>query len=173
MLMQAVKLKGANGMKKPYVQIVGSAVALAMLQVAAAESTKTVGGKEYVYLTKADSSEATGKNSFYLGDNWSDRLAPHGDADYLVDLGKESRLHGFARFNPLVFAGRSLTLGNADTGDEGWASVAEFRPLTISNLYAVAGGVSIGNRSGGGIQIQDTSIHIRSTAAKPFVFELS
>ena len=69
MLMQAVKLKGANGMKKPYVQIVGSAVALATLQVAAVESTKTVGGKEYVYLTAADSSEETGNNSFYRGDN--------------------------------------------------------------------------------------------------------
>ena len=38
-------------MKKPYVQIVGSAVALATLQVAAVESNKTVGGKEYVYWT--------------------------------------------------------------------------------------------------------------------------
>ena len=131
-------------MKKPYVQIVGSAVALATLQVAAVESTKTVGGKEYVYLTAADSSEATWNNSFYRGDNWSDGLAPHGDADYLVDLGKESRLQGFANFHSLVFAGRSLTLGNADTGAEGWASIADFRPCTISNLHAVAGGVAIG-----------------------------
>ena len=146
-------------MKKPYVQIVGSAVALATLQVAAAESTKTVGGKEYVYLTKADSSEKTWNNSFYRGDNWSDELAPHGDADYLVDLGKESRLHGFANFNSLVFAGRSLTLGNADTGAEGWASIADFRPCTISNLHAVAGGVAIGDFGGNGIQIKDNGLY--------------
>ena len=160
-------------MQKPYVRMAGAAIALAVFPVAAAaENFKTVGGGKYVYLTAPDTSEEKGKNSFYLGDNWSDGLPPHGDADYLVDLGPESRLHGFANFGSLVFAGRSLTLGNADTGDEGWASAADFRPLTISNLYAVAGGMAIGNRAAGGIQIQDTSIHIRSTAAKPFVFEL-
>ena len=124
-------------------------------------------------MTAADSSEETWENSFYRGENWSDRLAPHGDADYLVDLGKESRLHGFANFKSLVFAGRSLTLGNADTGAEGWASIAEFSPCAISNLHAVAGGVAIGGLYGHGIQIKDTLINVQSTAARPFVFELS
>ncbi|MGN0832217.1 MAG: right-handed parallel beta-helix repeat-containing protein [Kiritimatiellia bacterium] len=160
-------------MKKRYVWLVGVAIALAALSgTVVAEGTKTVGGREYVYLTAPDTSTTTGQNSFCRGDNWSDGIAPHGDADYLVDLGPESRLHGFANFGSLVFAGRSLTLGNADTGDEGWASVGEFRPLTISNLWAVAGGVAISSRGGNSVQIRDTEIHIQSTAAKPFVFEL-
>ena len=63
----------------------------------------------YVYLKTGDTAGG-GVFSFATGTSWSDGNKPHGDADYIVQGGKQLRTDGV----PLngVFGGRSLTLDN-------------------------------------------------------------
>ena len=63
---------------------------------------------DYIYLKASDT--AGGIISFATGTSWSDGNKPHGDADYIVQGGKQLRTDGV----PLngVFGGRSLTLDN-------------------------------------------------------------
>ena len=63
---------------------------------------------DYIYLKTGDT--AGGIISFATGTSWSDGNKPHGDADYIVQGGKQLRTDGV----PLngVFGGRSLTLDN-------------------------------------------------------------
>ena len=70
---------------------------------------------DYVTLTEGD---VKGKNSFVNALNWSDGLAPHDDADYLVALGGETDSGGGLRTpanssTSVTFGGRSLTIGIA------------------------------------------------------------
>lgn len=73
------------------------------------------GEMDYVTLTEGD---VKGKNSFVNALNWSDGLAPHDDADYLVALGGETDSGGGLRTpanssTSVTFGGRSLTIGIA------------------------------------------------------------
>ena len=85
-----------------------------------AANAATVNGQEYVHLVSPDTSLAVGQNSFVLGTNWSDGEAPSAGKDYLVALQGEGGIIASANHGALAFSGRSLTLGNAETGDAGW-----------------------------------------------------
>ncbi len=63
---------------------------------------------DYVYLKTGDT--AGGIISFATGTSWSDGNKPHGDADYIVQGGKQLRTDNVPVNG--VFGGRSLTLDN-------------------------------------------------------------
>ena len=63
---------------------------------------------DYIYLKAGDT--AGGIISFATGTSWSDGNKPHGDADYIVQGGKQLRTDNVPANG--VFGGRSLTLDN-------------------------------------------------------------
>lgn len=109
--------------------------------------------EEYITLTTGDAKDS---NSFVKEGHWSDGAAPHGDADYLVALGSE--LQGSLGMNvalrtpangatSIVFGGRSLTIGDAETGVEGMIlqKAGQTAATTWPDLRLVAGCYSQGS----------------------------
>lgn len=139
-----------------------------------AANVATVNGQEYVHLVSPDTSSAVGQNSFVLGTNWSDGEAPSAGKDYLVAFqgGRgEGGIIASANYSALAFSGRSLTLGNAETGDAGWLFAYNLRPLTIGDLRCVVGGVRFS--TGSNWSRVEGQAQILSASATPFVFEAS
>lgn len=133
--------------------------------------TKTVDGKEYVYLLAPDTSNTAGQNSIVLGTRWSDGVPPHDDADYLVDLGAGNYIRAFAGFGSLNFAGRSLTLGTV-SDQAGWLYWGGCRPLSITNLYCVKGGMRL-ETGANWSRLTSTNMTVQATANDPFIIEAS
>ena len=139
-----------------------------------AANVATVNGQEYVHLVSPDTSSAVGQNSFVLGTTWSDGEAPSAGKDYLVAFqgGRgEGGIIASANYSALAFSGRSLTLGNAETGDAGWLFAYNLRPLTIGDLRCVVGGVRFS--TGSNWSRVEGQAQILSASATPFVFEAS
>ena len=133
--------------------------------------TRTVGGKEYVYLLTPDTSDVAGQNSVVLGTRWSDGIAPNPASDYLVDLGAGNFIRACANWGALAFGGKSLTLGVAD-GNAGWLYLAYCRPFAITNLYCVNGGIRF-NSGSVWSSLTSTNMTIQTTADDPFIVEAS
>lgn len=131
----------------------------------------TANGQDSVRLTQPDTSSAVGQNSFVLGTNWSDGEAPSEGKDYLVAFQGEGGIIASANYGALAFSGRSLTLGNAETGDAGWLFAYNLRPLTIGDLRCVVGGVRFS--TGSNWSRVEGRAQVLSAVAAPFVFEAS
>lgn len=109
---------------------------------------------EMVTLTKGDSAPVC---SFNSATNWSDGLAAHPGADYLVE---NYTLR--APTNEAVFAGDSLTIRNS-----GLFSLTSSELLTTSNLYLEAAGrihIGLGGSSGKVARVAGT-LTVRNTAS--------
>lgn len=111
---------------------------------------------EAVTLTTSD---VPGSSSFSLAGNWSDGVAPHADADYLVD--------GYSLRSPgtvAVFAGHSLTLTNS-----GLLTLVTDSRITVSNLQ-MRGNSRIHNGVTGGTVILDGTANVQTPAGDYFYF---
>lgn len=121
-----------------------------------------------VFLISAD---GWGVQSASMAGGWSDGAAPHTDADYLVALGEEPGLWTTNAPVETVFAGRSLTLGQANGGAVGmlrllgWGST-----FTVSDLRLNGGSCRLTGSTGGSGETLAGAVSVRTTAARPFVF---
>lgn len=158
--MNTSKIKHLGGLA-----LLGASVSLG------AANAATVNGQEYVHLVSPDTSSAVGQNSFVLGANWSDSEPPSPDKDYLVALQGEGGIIASANHGALAFSGRSLTLGNAETGDAGWLFAYNLRPLTIGDLRCVVGGIRFS--TGSNWSNFEGRAQVLSAVDAPFVFEAS
>ena len=158
--MNTSKIKHLGGLA-----LLGASVSLV------AANAATVDGQEYVHLENPDTSSEVGQNSFVLGANWSDGEPPSAGKDYLVALQGEGGIIASANHGELAFSGRSLTLGNAETGDAGWLFAYNLRPLTIGDLRCVVGGIRFS--TGSNYSNFEGRAQVLSAVDAPFVFEAS
>ena len=158
-------------MNTPKIKHLGGLALLGVSVSFVAANAATVDGQEYVHLENPDTSSAVGQNSFVLGANWSDGEPPSAGKDYLVALQGEGGIIASANHGALAFSGRSLTLGNAETGDAGWLFAYNLRPLTIGDLRCVVGGVRFS--TGSNYSNFKGRAQVLSAVDAPFVFEAS
>lgn len=106
--------------------------------------------------------------SFSGGAGWSDRRAPHPDADYIVDFGDAGTL--WTPSASTTFGGRSLTLGrvNGLAGNVrqiGWNVTA-----TVSDLRLGRGRWEVTSGAGNHLEVLAGAATVLSPASDPFVF---
>lgn len=111
----------------------------------------------YVTLTGTDPG---GTYSFNSGANWSDKAAPSGDKDYIIQKDRIMRVGGQGG----TFAGRSLTLDNGRIKtSNGSGSTATFNDLRIY-------GGRLEQSTANSTKNIDGNIHILGTASNPSRF---
>ena len=121
-----------------------------------------------VFLVYAD---GWGVQSAAAAGGWSDGAAPHSDADYVVALGSSPGLWTPNAPGETVFAGRSLTLGQAGGGAAGmlrllgWGSA-----FTVADLRLNGGTCCLTGSTGDDGETLSGAVSVRTAAAAPFVF---
>ena len=134
-----------------------------------------IGRADLVTLLEND---AKGSNSFATSGHWSDGLAPHEDADYLVALGG-AETDGALRTpanaaTSVTFLGRSLTIGTEEVGGRILQKAGRTAAVTYPDLRLVNGQYSDGNEwtledgSNKNVSILLGDWTVLSTADNPF-----
>ena len=121
-----------------------------------------------VFLVAAD---GWGVQSASVAGGWLDGAAPHADADYIVALGEEPGLWTTNGPVETVFAGRSLTLGQANGGTAGmlrllgWGST-----FAVPDLRLNGGSCRLTGSTGTLGETLAGAVSVRTTASRPFAF---
>ena len=137
--------------------VLGRVLACCMACACAAFGETIADLTDYIYLTGTD--QGSGASSFIHGKNWSDGNAPHGDADYIVQHGRQLRTDGVP--SGTVFGGRSLSL------DYGYLNLkVDSASFTVNDLR-LYNGSRIWNGNSGSTQTLVGKISVLGTESTP------